>query len=273
MAATFVGTAINSKVLRSTSQNIETNGLVTIEETYTVKTSSAQSIIPRTDTSHSSFSSATTKYANMLVESSSLKEELGGLSTLVVNYAGLLSSVLPAPIIRKIPIAPSFRGSQVFRFGFNETNSMSDIRVSAMNGTYAFMIEDGPELQIEFLRLTNGTYLPRGNITRNGLASGTNAFGVSWTQIILGETLPAQINGVQIAGAGTTSLVVPGTSSSSSMGYVLMNEEVSQRGGCIIVLQIYRKITLSSPLAQAPIYIDPTPPLDPRARDFPAMRG
>jgi len=264
MAATFVGTAINSKVLRSTSQNIETNGLVTIEETYTVKTSSAQSIIPRTDTSHSSFSSATTKYANMLVESSSLKEELGGLSTLVVNYAGLLSSVLPAPVIRKIPIAPSFRGSQEFRFGFNSINSMSDIRVSAMNGTYAFMIEDGPELQIEFLRLTNGTYLPRGNITRNGLASGTTPFGVSWTQIILGETLPAQINGVQIAGAGTTS--------SSSMGYVLMNEEVSQRGGCIIVLQIYRKITLSSPLPPAPVYIDPTPPLDPRVR-LSAPRG
>jgi hypothetical protein len=261
MAATFVGTAINSKVLRSTSQNIETNGLVTLEETYTVKTSSAQSIIPRTDTSHSSFSSATTKYANMLVESSSLKEELGGLSTFVVNYAGLLSSVLSAPVIRKIPIAPSFRGSQEFRFG----ESMSDIRVSAMNGTYAFMIEDGPELQIEFLRLTNGTYLPRGNITRNGLFTGTNSFGVNYTQIILGETLPAQINGVQIAGAGTTS--------SSSIGYVLMNEEVSQRGGCIIVLQIYRKITLGSPLPPAPVYIDPTPPLDPRVRDITARRG
>ena len=114
MAATFVGTSLNAKILRSTSQNIETNGLVTLEETYTIKTSLAQSVIPAPDTKHSTFSSATTKYPYMFVASTSLKEELGGISTITVQYAGLLSRTLPRPVIRAIPIESNTEGSSEY---------------------------------------------------------------------------------------------------------------------------------------------------------------
>lgn len=253
MGATFVGTAINSKVLKSTSQNIETNGLVTLEETYTVKTSSAQSIIPRTDTTHASFSSATTKYTNMLVESTSLKEEVGGLSTLVVNYAGLLSSVLPKPIIRSIPIAPTFRGSPksiiIYGQGAPFQDAENDFRAIGPDGSsYLVMTEEGPELQIEFVTPSNSN-TTRGFLTRTNLAGNT----------VVGSTLPRQINNFPISGAGNP--IIDSTSGSVFMGYVLMNEETAKRGGCIIVVQIYRKVSLSilyggrSPLGRT--YLDP----------------
>lgn len=110
MAATIVGSpsptasATNAKVLRRQQYQKDMNGLETLVETYTIQSQNLLSIIPEKDTKHTTFSTATSKYARMAVESIATSEMDGGLTELNVTFVGLTaSSGLPPAIVRIIP--------------------------------------------------------------------------------------------------------------------------------------------------------------------------
>ena len=106
MATTIIGSAINTKVLKRQNFSKDPNGLETIIEAYAIKTSNRATIIPEKDTKHSVFSSASTTYPRMAVESVSSEEEDGGITQLLVTYVGLTSLTgLPPAIVRLIPTA------------------------------------------------------------------------------------------------------------------------------------------------------------------------
>jgi hypothetical protein len=102
MSALIVGSSLASgqKVLRKSQSSSEVDGLVTITETYAIRTEDAGSLEPDRNTTHASFSTATTKYARMLVETTRVEPMDGGVSNLVVNYVGLdYASGLPPAYI------------------------------------------------------------------------------------------------------------------------------------------------------------------------------
>ena len=110
MAATIIGSpsptasAANRKVLRRQQYQKDMNGLETLVETYTIQSQNLLSIIPEKDTKHTAFSTATSKYARMAVESISTSELDGGLTELSVTFVGPTSSSgLPLALVRVIP--------------------------------------------------------------------------------------------------------------------------------------------------------------------------
>jgi hypothetical protein len=162
MATTIIGSAINTKVLKRQNFNKEINGLETLIEAYAIKTSNRVSVVPAKDTLHSAFSSASTTYTRMAVESVATEEEDGGITSLLVTYVGLTSSTgLPPAVVRLIPTAGA--------------------------GVY------GPPLVIEVEFVTD--------VTESQFASGqqatTNpaAYSGGWTTFI---PMPASINGTAL---------------------------------------------------------------------------
>jgi hypothetical protein len=90
MGAILLGSlASGGKVLRRSQRSTEVDGLVTLVETYTIRTQDIATIEPDRNTIHSSFSSASVKYSRMLVETTRVDPLDGGLSQLVVTYVGL----------------------------------------------------------------------------------------------------------------------------------------------------------------------------------------
>lgn len=109
MAFNIVGslsaTSQTKKVLRRQSYQKDPNGLETLTETYLVRSSNLISLVPVKDVLHSEFSTATTKFTRMAVESTSTSEQDGGVSELNVTYVGLTSSTgLPPALVRTIPV-------------------------------------------------------------------------------------------------------------------------------------------------------------------------
>jgi len=107
MSAVIVGSpSSGSKVLRRADFTTERNGLETLNEIYTVRTSDRRTLQPSFGTLHSAYSSASTKFARMAVENFSFREQDGDLTELNVTYVGLTTSTgLPPPIVRLIPTA------------------------------------------------------------------------------------------------------------------------------------------------------------------------
>jgi hypothetical protein len=105
MSAVIVGSPVSGgKVLQRQDYQRDINGLETITENYKIRTEDRLTIAPSKDTTHASFSSSSSKYARMAVETISFGEEDGGLSSLSVTYVGLTSSTgLPKPVVRMIP--------------------------------------------------------------------------------------------------------------------------------------------------------------------------
>ena len=105
MSAVIVGSPISGgKVLQRQNYQRDINGLETITENYMIRTADRAVVAPAKDTTHSAFSSASTTYTRMAVETITFSEEDGGLSTMSVVYVGLTgSSGLPKPIVRMIP--------------------------------------------------------------------------------------------------------------------------------------------------------------------------
>lgn len=90
MGAILLGSlASGGKVLRKSQRSTEVDGLVTLVETYTIRTQDIATIEPDRNTLHTTFSSATTKYARMAVETTRIDPLDGGLSQLIVTYVGL----------------------------------------------------------------------------------------------------------------------------------------------------------------------------------------
>lgn len=105
MGATILGTLATSgnKVLRKSQRATEADGLVTLTEAYTIRTSDIATIEPDKGTLHSTFSSAATKYTRMSVETTRVEPLDGSLSSLIVNYVGLdYASGLPPAFITAV---------------------------------------------------------------------------------------------------------------------------------------------------------------------------
>ncbi len=105
MSAVIVGSpSSGSKVLRRADFSTERNGLETLNEIYTVRTSDRRTLQPSFGTLHSAYSSASTKFARMAVENFSFREQDGDLTELNVTYVGLTTSTgLPPALVRLIP--------------------------------------------------------------------------------------------------------------------------------------------------------------------------
>jgi hypothetical protein len=102
MAAVIINTALNAgqKILRKTQSSSEVDGLVTIVETYVIRSQDAASLEPDRNTSHASFSTATNKHSRMLVETTRVEPLDGDLAELIVTYVGLdYASGLPPAYI------------------------------------------------------------------------------------------------------------------------------------------------------------------------------
>lgn len=109
MSAIIVSSVLNSatpserKILRRTQRNTEVDGLVSLTETYTIRIQDIELLEPDRNTSHTSFSTATTKYSRMLVETTRVDPMDGGLATLSVTYVGLdYSSGLPPAYVTAV---------------------------------------------------------------------------------------------------------------------------------------------------------------------------
>ena len=106
MAARIISrpSGITDKVLRRSDYAKEMVGLETLTETYTILTSARLSIQPSRNTLHSTFSSASTKFPRMAVETLAFKELDGDITEMTVTYVGLTSSTgLPPAIVQIIP--------------------------------------------------------------------------------------------------------------------------------------------------------------------------
>ncbi len=105
MSAVIVGSpSSGSKVLRRADFSTERNGLETLNEIYTVRTADRRTLQPSFGTLHSTYSTASTKFARMAVENFSFREQDGDLTEINVTYVGLTSSAgLPPALVRLIP--------------------------------------------------------------------------------------------------------------------------------------------------------------------------
>ena len=93
-----------AKVLESSEYQREANGLETLRETYTVRSSNRISLAPLRDVLHSAYSTASVPHSRMAVEAVSFNDQPGNLTSIIVTYVGLTSSSgLPAPVVRLIP--------------------------------------------------------------------------------------------------------------------------------------------------------------------------
>ena len=103
MSAVLNGSiASGGKVLRKSQSSTEVDGLVTLTETYTIRSQDIESIEPERNTTYNAFT-GTTKYARMLVETTSVEPMDGGLAQLLVTYVGLdYASGLPPAYITAV---------------------------------------------------------------------------------------------------------------------------------------------------------------------------
>jgi hypothetical protein len=105
MAVSIVNTVLNAggKVLRKASRSTSVDGLVTLVENYTIRLADIGSLEPDTGITHSAFSTASTKYTRMLVETTAVNPIDGDLADLSVTYVGLdYASGLPSAYITAV---------------------------------------------------------------------------------------------------------------------------------------------------------------------------
>ena len=104
MSAVIVGTSLNSgqKVLRKSERTTEVDGLVSLTETYVIRSADIENIEPGRNTAYSTFTGLNT-FPRMQVETTRVEPMDGGLATLVVNYVGLdYASGLPPAFVTAV---------------------------------------------------------------------------------------------------------------------------------------------------------------------------
>jgi hypothetical protein len=105
MAVSIVNTVLNEggKILRKSTRSTSVDGLVTLVENYTIRLADIAALEPDSGTTHSAFSTATTKYTRMLVETTAVNPIDGDLADLSVTYVGLdYASGLPSAYITAV---------------------------------------------------------------------------------------------------------------------------------------------------------------------------
>jgi hypothetical protein len=103
MSAVLIGSlASGGKILRRSQRSTDVDGLVTLVETYTIRSQDIESIEPDRNTTYNAFTGTTT-YSRMLVETTRVEPLDGGFAQLVVTYVGLdYASGLPPAYITTV---------------------------------------------------------------------------------------------------------------------------------------------------------------------------
>jgi len=213
MSAVIVGspssviTAANAKVLRRQQYQKDSNGLETLVETYIVQSQNLITLLPDKDVTHSAFSTATTKYKRMAVESTSTSEIDGGLSEMNVTFVGLTpSSGLPSALVRIVPVS----NAGIF----------------------------GPPVQIQVEFVTD--------LDENQLLLGmhTNALPAARMEVKL---MPRQINGTALPLNPKEPYEQKlldsflGTLTFFYLGYVLVEQQCDRRGQFLVATNVYQE--------------------------------
>jgi hypothetical protein len=211
MSAVIVGSPISGgKVLQRQDYQRDINGLETITENYKIRTEDRLTLAPAKDTTHASFSSSSSKYARMAVETISFGEEDGGLSSMSVVYVGLTASTgLPKPVVRMIPTTGA--------------------------GIY------GPPLTIEIEFITD--------LVESEFANGQLVKGVptnqQFTNVGLGRflTMPSQLNGLTLPSQPRPLGVVQSNKDGNITyyGYCMDNLDSTRRGQFLVAKAVFKE--------------------------------
>ena len=105
MSAKIISTTLNAggKILRKSQRSTEVDGLVTLVETYTIRTADLATLEPDRNTTHTAYSTSPVKYSRMLVETTAVNPLDGDLSELQVTYVGLdYASGLPPAFVEAV---------------------------------------------------------------------------------------------------------------------------------------------------------------------------
>jgi hypothetical protein len=165
MAAVIRSTTLNAggKILRKSQRSTEVDGLVTLVETYTIRTADIESIEPDRNTGHSSFSTASQTYPRMQVETTRIDPMDGDLSELVVTYVGLdYATGLPPAFITTVgqPGAGVFGADASIVVRYLTADSL----FSTLKGSQVSIAAQGTRLALPTKRLLpasiNGTAMP-----------------------------------------------------------------------------------------------------------------
>lgn len=151
------------KILRKSQRSTEVDGLVTLVETYTIRTADIENLEPDRNTAHSSFSSASPTYSRMLVETTRVDPLDGDLSELVVTYVGLdYSSGLPPAFITTVgqPGAGVFGADAAIVVRYLTADSL----FNTLKGSQVTISAQGTSLSLPTKKLLptsiNGTAMP-----------------------------------------------------------------------------------------------------------------
>jgi len=97
------------RVLLSHELTRDQTGLDQLVEVYTVRAAAADALIPAHGTLHQGWSTMSSQYPYLGVESVSLTRQFGDLATLTVGYAGSIAAnpaAFPRPFVRAVPLQP-----------------------------------------------------------------------------------------------------------------------------------------------------------------------
>jgi hypothetical protein len=185
MPASIIGAlSSGSKILRRSDYSIEIVGLETLTETYTIRSGDRQTILPLKDVKHSDFSSASTKFTRMAVETSSVREQDGDISELSVTYVGLTSSTgLPQAQVKFIPTtgADIFGPPIVIEVSFVTDLTESQFASGQLSSSFPVNERFGPTSRIPMPAYINDTATPQNprspGVTESNLGGTLTYFG------------------------------------------------------------------------------------------------
>jgi hypothetical protein len=164
MAASILGSLTSgAKILRRSEYSREIVGLETLTETYTIRTADRQTILPLKDVTHSAFSTASTKFTRMAVETASVREQDGDISELSVTFVGLTSSTgLPQAQVKFIPTtgAQIYGAPLIVEINFVTDLTESQFASGQLSKDFPVQTVFGPGVFISLPKNLNGTVMP-----------------------------------------------------------------------------------------------------------------
>jgi hypothetical protein len=165
MAASILGAlSSGSKILRRSDYSREIVGLETLTETYTIRTADRQTILPLKDVKHSDFSSSSTKFTRMAVETAAVREQDGDISEMTVTYVGLTSSTgLPQAQVKFIPTtgADIFGPPVVIEVSFVTDLTESQFASGQLSSSFPVNERFGPNAIVPMPAYINDTATPQ----------------------------------------------------------------------------------------------------------------
>lgn len=185
MAAAFIGLlSSGAKILRRSEYSREIVGLETLTEIYTIRTADRQTILPLKDVTHSAFSTASTKFTRMAVETASVREQDGDISEMTVTFVGLTSSTgLPQAQVKFIPTtgADIWGPPVVVEVSFVTDLTESQFSAGQFSANLPVYERFGPNSRIAMPAYINDTPTPQNprepGVTEDNLAGTLTYFG------------------------------------------------------------------------------------------------